>query len=223
MSYECCKRIILNEKNNVIKVCIASNNVAPKTYETCEFCKGNDYSFDEKLLNLYYDLQSGVIQVSTINDNTEKFEYALCKVREYLKENNIDSYEDLYCKRRKVFADFMSAEIGFDYNNWKQYREWKEKQDKSYVKSLEGKCSQNALKSVYGKSFEIFKKALYENISGGYFLKLYNSYYISKLGKYNRGYERFCYNSFSKLIMSYKKAYIVKSDFSNYNMEIIKV
>ena len=32
MSFELCKRITLDKKNNKIKVCIASNNVTPKTY-----------------------------------------------------------------------------------------------------------------------------------------------------------------------------------------------
>lgn len=237
MSYECCKRITLNKNKNVIKVCIASNNVFPKTYETCELCKGNDYNFEDKLIILFADMQSGNIQISTINDNTEKFEYAMCKVREWLRENNLDSYEDLYEKRGKVarskkmkIANIIEStnidKWEKEREDYKKISEWEEKQDKEYIKKLNKKIYLESLYEVYGEAFKIWKKAVEKNISGDYILKVYGNSVITKLGKYNRGYEKFYYSSIKNyaLKMNYKKAYIIKTDMGvNRNMEIEKV
>ena len=236
MSYYLCKRISLNEKKNTIKVCVADSSLRPVSYSTCELCKGDDYTFEEKLLHLFYDLKSGNIQIHAINENTEKFGYAMCKVREWLKENNIDSYEDLFEKKIKVFKNYVYdfakiercndlsiKESEREYQDGKKYREWAEKQNKDDVRKMESEFSKKALKEVYGESFKIFKKALNEKFDGFYKV-LYNELYpIVKLGKYNRGYEKFNYGSSRYEKFSFQKAYIVKSDFKNMNLKIIKI
>ena len=240
MSYDLCKRITLDKKNNKIKVCVASNNITPKTYETCEYCKNYEgYSFEDKLLCLYEDMQSGNIQISTINDNTENFEYAMWKVREYLRENNIDSYEDLYIRkgilyREKIFnfagikRSTLEKESSREYEDWKTYKEWKDKQDKNFVKKMEDKFEKEIRYKVYGNCFEIFKKALYEKIEGSYKVLYANVYPIVKVGKYDRGYSRFSYSWDTEtnicLKCSYKKAYIITKDFgSKRELKIVKV
>ena len=233
MSYYCCKRITLDKKNNKISVCVASSNVFPKTYSVCEYGK-EDTNWEDKLINLYASMQSGDIQITSINDNTEKFEYAMCKVREWLRENNIDSYEDLYEKRGEIARSkrmkIANITESTNTNKWEKQREdykkiseWEEKQDKEYVKSLNNKIWLESLWEVYGKSFNVWKKALEEKIKGDYEI-VFNDYYkISKLGKYDRGYNSFYYSSYNSLKMSYKKAYIVKYDLGkNRNLEIVK-
>lgn len=235
MSYYLCKRIILNEKKNIIKVCVASNNVYPKTYRVCELCDEKNYTFDEKLLHLFYDLQSGNIQISSINDNTEKFEYAMCKVKEYLIENNIDSYNDLYKEKNRIYEDLIYnwaniervADENLDksekeYQIHKKYQIWVESQNKEDVKKMENKLYKQALYEVYGKSFEVFKKALNEKNDEDYKL-MYNGSPIVKLGKYDRGYSKFFIGSSQILKMNYKKAYIVKDNFKNMKLDMIKI
>lgn len=242
MSFELCKRITLNPKKNIIKVCIASNNVFPKTYTTCELCNSNsdrykNYTFEDKLLCLYEDMQSGNIQISTINDNTEKFEYAMCKVREYHKQNNIDSFNDLYEQRGKVYREkifgFAKIERSQDEDLWKaesedykKYYEWQKTQDKDFVKDMENKFSLEAVKEIYGESFKVWKQALEEEIKGEYKVLFDNYYVVTKLGKYDRGYGKFFYankeySGFEK--MSFKKAYIFTKDRADRNLQIVEV
>ena len=71
MSYDLCKRISLDKKNNKISICVASSNLIPKHYDTYEIYGGyKTYNFEDKLLSLYIDMQSGNIQISSINDST---------------------------------------------------------------------------------------------------------------------------------------------------------
>lgn len=166
MSYEKCKYISLDRKHNKIKVTIASNNVYPLDWCKCEIYnrdKDQGLSFDDKLLLFYVDLEEGNIQVSAINKSTLDVEYAMCKVREYHQENNIDSYEDLYKGCGRLYEQDKS-------------RSWIE-----------------IYKEIYGKSFEIFKNALAEKIEGNYKVIAYGCYNVSKLGKYDRCYHRFYY------------------------------
>lgn len=195
MSYEKCKYISLDKKNNKIKVTIASNNVLPLDWYKCELCENEQaYSFDDKLLILYVNMQQGGIQISTINDNTINFVYALYKVREYHRANNIDSYEDLYKGCHRV---------------------WEKDENKSRLE---------VYKEVYGKSFEVFKKALEEKFEGKYKVVAYGWQNISKIGKYDRGYERFWYGG-RPVLMNYKQAYIFVEDMSSESrkLEIVKV
>ena len=239
MSYELCKRINLDRKNNKIKVTCASNNIRPISYSTYEIFEDIE-DFDEKLLNLFMSLQSGDIQISTINDNTEDFEYAMWKVREYLRKNNINSYEDLYIKRKDEYINRLYNFVGFErstleseidrgYEDYKKYEEWKKTKTKDYIKEIEHKFDREVSYEVYGKCFEVFKKALNESFVGDYKILLDNYYPIVKVGKYNRGYEKFSY-SYNKetndfLKVSYKKAYIIMKNLSNSRTElnIIKV
>ena len=77
---------------------------------------------------------------------------------------------------------------------------------------------------IYGESFEIFKKALNEKIVGEYKVLLNNCSPIVKLGKYNRGYERFSYSydkeTIDALKVSYKKAYIITKELSSSRIEL---
>ena len=183
MSYEKCKYISLDKKRNKVVVNIASNNVRPLYWCKCEIYNDCDYSFEDKMLLLFVDMQQGNIQISTINKNTLDFEYALWKVREYHKENNINSFDDLYEGCGRLF------ESNKELTRIEVYRQ------------------------VYGKSFEVFMKALNEKIDGDYKVGVYNYSYVSKLGKYDRGYIRFYYGE-RPLKMNYKQAYILLNSFA---------
>lgn len=238
MSYELCKRISLNEKDNKIIVCIASNNVYPKTYYMSEICGGSHYekySFEDKLISLFHAMQTGSIQISTINSNTENFEYAMRKVNEYHKENNINSYEDLYQKASDVNEakrfNFAKLEQSKNEDRWIRAREnsevyhnWRKNQDEKYIQAKEDEFYLESIWEVYGDSFKVWKKAVFEKIKGQYEAIAYNCYNVTKLGKYDRGYSRFYYGSYNPLKMSYKKAYIFSDDMNNEkrNIKIVK-
>ena len=227
MSYDKCKRIILDEKKNKIKMTIASNNLYPITYHTYDNCYEQYENFDDKLLVMFWDLQGCMLQISTINENTENFEYALKKVSEYCKENNINTYD--YWDLQGELATMKRFRLaGLYYNkynkeNYKVYDEWTKTQDRDYVKKLENKAFVQALREIYGKLFEIFKKALYEQIKGEYILIYANCYNVCKLGKYDRYYSKFSYGGYTPVKMSYKKAYIFTKDMDKYNLKIQKV
>ena len=193
MSYYKCKYISLDKKHNKVNVTIASNNVFPLYWEKCEIYTKEEYSYEDKLLSLFVDMEQGNLHISTINNNTVNFQYALDKVIEYHRENNIDSYEDLYKECGRLF------ESDKDLTRIEVYRQ------------------------VYGNSFEVFRNALAEKIDGEYMVAVYNYSYVTKLGKYDRGYCRFYYGR-SPLKMSYKQAYILYHDMNNdsRNMRIEK-
>lgn len=227
MSYEKCKRITLDKKNNKIKVCIASNNWRPIEYHTTELCSGQDYenyTFKDKLISLFEAMKTGCIQISTINDNTEDFEYAMCKVREYFRQNNIDSFVDLYEKRfevnRKMRFDFLGLKLSEKEDKYERekedfetYEQWRKDKDKEYVRKMEQDFYIKSIWAVYGESFEIWKKAVFEKIKGKYKVK-FNGYYINRIGKYDKGFSSFSYGSSKAIEMNYKKAYILVSDMS---------
>lgn len=230
MSYEKCKRITLDNKNNKIKVCIASNNWRPIEYYTTELCGGQDYenyTFEDKLISLFEAMKTGCIQISTINDNTENFEYAMCKVREYFRQNNIDSFVDLYEKRfevnRKMRFDFLGLKLSTKEDKYERekedfetYEQWRKEQDKEYVRKMEQDFYIKSIWAVYGESFEIWKKAVFEKFNGKYKVK-FNGYYINRIGKYDKGFSSFSYGSSKAIEMNYKKAYILVSDMQTEN------
>lgn len=147
MSCYLCKKILLNRKDNIIKCFIASSNISPKTYTTNEFCKGEEfqnYSFNDKLISLYESMQNGFIQISTTNDNTKAFQYAMCKVKEYMEENQINSYKDLYIKKNEKVANKLLN------------------LDKIEKAQKEKEINLEILWQVYGETYVIWKKALEE-------------------------------------------------------------
>ena len=111
MSYDCCKRITLNKGKNYIGLCVASNNVFPKSYGTYEMCSRDKeiykiYNFEDKLICLLRSMLSGDIQITSINSNTEKFEYALIKVREYLRDNTTKEFHPLLWEGKQLILTF---------------------------------------------------------------------------------------------------------------------
>lgn len=233
MSYELCKRITLDKKNNKIKLCIASNNVRPLDYHTCEICDSKnerfkDYTFDDKLLALYEDLQNGSVQISTMNSNTEKFVYAETKARQWLRENNIDSYEDLYCRKHKEYYATLSSFIDKKIEDETQYKNWVDTVGRDYAKSIDDEVERLLTRKIYGKPFEIFKKALFEEIEGSYKIKCNDYYLLYKLGRYDRGFSKYWLvgeNSNNFEVMSYKKAFCVINDLQSKSnhLEMIRV
>ena len=239
MSYDCCKRITLNKGKNYIGLCVASNNVFPKSYGTYEMCSRDKeiykiYNFEDKLICLLRSMLSGDIQITSINSNTEKFEYALIKVREYLRDNNMNSYDDLYEKfndtyyhKRLKFANIQPTND--EYKDREKLSDWAKKQkeiDKMKYEITEEKMWLDNVWEVYGKVFDIFKNALIENHKGTYEV-IFNDYYkVSKVGKYDRGYSNFSYigDNCKGLEMSYYKAYILKHDMGkNRKLEIKEI
>lgn len=90
MSYYKCKGI--SRKGNKIEVNIASSNCFPITYYKTEYTQREN---QETLFWLYVDIEQGNLH---LNSSLYNYNYAMEKVREYQKENNIDSYDDLYKK-----------------------------------------------------------------------------------------------------------------------------
>jgi hypothetical protein len=74
MSYEICKSIKIDEKNNVLKITHSSNNVYPKDWYTSDLWK--EKTFFDKMKTLLDCLLQGDIVISSINDSTINVFYA---------------------------------------------------------------------------------------------------------------------------------------------------
>lgn len=98
MGCELFKQIKVDRKQNKVLLDTCSNNVFPHTYHKYEILKDSDYSLDDKMIYIFYDLMTGNLQASAINNNTLPYVYALIKVHEQLKADGLDEYEDLYKK-----------------------------------------------------------------------------------------------------------------------------
>lgn len=157
MSYYKCKGI--SRKGNKIEVNVASSNVFPKHWYKSGY-KGRNY--EEQLFWLYVDIQQGNLH---LNSSLYNYNYAMEKVREYQKENNIDSYNDLYKKSydyyNEQFYVLTRIDLTGDYWKDKELVNKVNKYNKEYEKELETLRYESYMK-VYGACYEVFKKALDE-------------------------------------------------------------
>ena len=157
MSYYKCKGI--SRKGNKIEVNVASSNVFPKHWYKSGY-KGENY--EEQLFWLYVDIQQGNLH---LNSSLYNYNYAMEKVREYQKENNIDSYNDLYKKSydyyNEQFYVLTRIDLTGDYWKDKELVNKVNKYNKEYEKELETLRYESYMK-VYGACYEVFKKALDE-------------------------------------------------------------
>ena len=96
MSYEKCKNIILKPETNQIFITSATNNDRPLYYYKSEYITNETLNFEDKLLKLMLNMLDDNIQISQLNKHTIPFEYALLKLRNYYRENNIDEYGEKY-------------------------------------------------------------------------------------------------------------------------------
>lgn len=157
MSYYKCKGI--SRKGNKIEVNIASSNCFPITYYKSEYKqRGNQ----EVLFWLYADIEDGNIH---LNSSLYNYNYAMEKVREYQRENNIDSYDDLYKKSydyyNKKFLELTGIDLTKDYWKDKELKDKVEKYKKEHQEELDMLRYESFMK-VYGACYEVFKKALAE-------------------------------------------------------------
>lgn len=157
MSYLKCKGI--SRKGNKIEVNVASSNCFPITYFKSEYKQREN---QETLFWLYVDIEQGNLH---LNSSLYNYNYAMEKVREYQKENNIDSYNDLYEKSYDYYNEqfYVLARIDLTGDYWKD-KELVNKVNK-YNKEYEKELNMLRYKSymkVYGACYEVFKKALDE-------------------------------------------------------------
>ena len=157
MSYYKCKGI--SRKGNKIEVNVASSNCFPITYYKSEYEQREN---QETLFWLYVDIQQGNLH---LNSSLYNYNYAMEKVREYQKENNIDSYNDLYKKSydyyNEQFYVLTRIDLTGDYWKDKELVNKVNKYKKEYEKELEILRYESYMK-VYGACYEVFKSALEE-------------------------------------------------------------
>lgn len=157
MSYLKCKGI--SRKGNKIEVNVASSNCFPITYSKSEYKQREN---QETLFWLYVDIEQGNLH---LNSSLYNYNYAMEKVREYQKENNIDSYNDLYEKSydyyNEQFYVLTRIDLTGDYWKDKELANKVNKYNKEYEKELEILRYKSYMK-VYGACYEVFKKALDE-------------------------------------------------------------
>lgn len=225
MSYNKVNRITLNEKKNIIKINSAESNIFPITYDTFEYAKG-DYTFEEKLLLLMVDLEQGNIHISSINSSTDKFEYAMIKISHFLKDNNIDSYEDLYCKisevHKRIVKEKLNIDLDKDYKDYRDFvKEHREEDRKIYIE---------VYREIYGECFKIFLNTIKIKNNKKYKIQFPSDYdyFLLKMGKFVNGY----YSNYKTTInkdraeqMSFFKANIIKQIFDDnkINSSIVEV
>lgn len=204
MSYEKCKTISLKPKTNQIFVTIASNNVRPIYYSRCEYAAKENCSLDDKLRYLMISMLDGNIQISQLNKNTIPFEYALLKVRNYYRNEDINQYGDKYDERHERYDKELSKYVNIE--ECKERYEF-EKEHKELVNEIE----RNINKELYKEEFEIFKNSIKEKINGKYYLKDDFGRVIEFVGETTRGYRYRAYEEPNQnCLIDYKLAYIRK-------------
>lgn len=217
MSYEMCNRIVIKKKTNQLFLNVATNNVWPHTYSRYEYAGKGNYTLDEKLMFLMESMLEGNIQISHTNKNTIPYQYALLKIHEYYRENNINHFEDRYEKKNKVFEDRIK-----EYTKTNDYKEYMDfcRDNKELVNKIE--CE--VVKELYNKEFEIFKDSINEKIEGKFYIT--NDYgqkieFCSKT-KYGITVRQYDYLNENCIIDDYKLAYI-RQDYMGKNFNIEKV
>lgn len=205
MSYEKCKNIILKPKTNQIFLTIASNNVRPLYYGKYEYSRKETLGFEDKLLCLMISMLDGNIQISQLNKNTIQFEYAILKVRNYYRENNINEYGEKFDRRYKLYDKELSKYV--DINNWEERREFEIKNEE-----LVNTIRNNIRKELYEKEFEIFKNSIKERIDGKYYLKDGFGRIIEYVRENSYGFSYRAYEEpNNECLLNYKLAYILKN------------
>lgn len=204
MSYEMCNRITVKKKTNQIFVNVASNNVFPHDYHRCEYAKNSNYTLDDKLRFLMLSMLDGNIQITQINKNTVPYEYAMMKVREYQRDNNINDFEEKYEKRHELFKEEIKRYT--DPDNWEVYKEFR-KNNKELIDNIE----KEIISKLYEKEFEVFKQSISEKIEGKYYITNESGNKIEFCGKTKYGFK---YREYRYLhqdcLLDYKLAYIRK-------------
>ncbi|MDO5556337.1 MAG: hypothetical protein Q4G09_07025 [Clostridia bacterium] len=215
MSYEKCKMISIKPKSNQIFITIAPNNVIPLSYGRCEYAPKEHCSLEDKLMYLMISMLDGNIQISQLNNSTIPFEYALIKVREHFRENDINEYGSKYDKIHKLYDEELSKYV--DINNWEECNKFC-KENKELINKIERKIN----KDLYKREFEIFKKSIYEQTNDKYYLKDKYGRVIEFVRETSRGYSFRTYaEPNNDCIIDYKLACIRKEQMGK-DYEIIK-
>lgn len=214
MSYEKCKNIILKPKANQIFITSATNNDRPLYYYKSEYIANKTLNFEDKLLKLMLSMLEGNIQISQFNKHTIPFEYALLKVRNYYRENNIDEYEEKFDKRYELYDKELSKFV--DINNWEERRKFEIKNEE-FVNTIRN----NIKKELYEKEFELFKNSIKEKIDGKYYLRDRFGRVIEYVKETKQGFSFRAYEEpNNECLLNYKLAYILKDKMGkNYEIE----
>lgn len=204
MSYEKCKNIILKPKTNQIFITSATNNDKPLYYYKSEYITNETLNFEDKLLKLMLSMLDGNIQISQLNKHTIPFEYALLKLRNYYRENNIDEYGEKYDSRYELYNKELAKYV--DINDWEKRRNFEIKN-----RELTSDIEKNIYRKLYNKEFELFKNSIKEEIKGQYYLKDKFGRTIEYIKETNRGHSYRAYEEPNKeCLLDYKLAYILK-------------
>lgn len=202
MSYDLCKYISARPEKNQIILTVANNNIRPLYYTQWEYKLSEKSNYDKKLLYLMGDFLDGNIQISQLNKTTIPFKYAILKIQEYYKKNNIDHYKDKYEKKYELYKIKLSKYA--DTEDWHKQVQF-EKENKELVDGI----INNIYKELYGTEFEIFKNAINEKIEGKYYIKddFGHAIYIVSKSKYGYKYSQYS-EPIEECLTDYKLAYI---------------
>lgn len=204
MSYEKCKNIILKPKTNQIFITSATNNDRPLYYYKSEYITNETLNFEDKLLKLMLNMLDDNIQISQLNKHTIPFEYALLKLRNYYRENNIDEYGEKFDKRYELYNKELSKYV--DVNDFEKRRRFEQDNRK-----LVNEIKNQVLSNLYKTEFELFKNSIKEEIKGQYYLKDKFGRTIEYIKETNRGHSYRAYEEPNKeCLLDYKLAYILK-------------
>lgn len=215
MSYEKCKSIILKPKTSQIFITSATNNDRPLYYYKSEY-RRRILNFEDKLLELMISMLDGNIQISQLNKNTISFEYAILKIRNYYRENDINEYGEKFDKRYELCNKELSKYV--DTENFEKCRKFEE-ENKEFVIELRTKIKRN----LYKREFDLFRNSIKEKIEGKYYLKDRFGRVIEYIRETTQGYSFRTYSEPNNdCLLDYKLAYILKNRMGK-NYEIVKV
>jgi len=107
MSYEIARSLSIKKNGDIVVTC-TSNNVRPYDWHTLTAYNLNR----DGLFNLFLDLIQGNLKLQSTC--SKKVRYAFMKVRDFVKENNIDTYK-LYQTPTKIIYEKLAKEAGIEY------------------------------------------------------------------------------------------------------------
>lgn len=204
MSYYKCKNISVKPKTNQIFITVASSNVRPITYYKSEYASNGKYNLEDKLMHLMISMLDYNIQISQLNKNTIPFEYAILKVREYYRKNDINSYGEKYDLRYELYKKELSKYV--DTNDWEKCRKF-EQENKEFVNKIETDIK----KELYKEELKIFIDSMKEENKDKYYLKDDFGRVIEYVGETKRGYKYRTYKELNEeSLLNYKLAYIIQ-------------
>ena len=218
MSYVKCRSITINEKNNIIKISGADNNVYPITYYTYNVMEKSNKTFKEELIEILREISGGSLQ---LNNSMYKWNYAIYKTNEELNYNWSTLYyescnkDPIYYIGKKPYVfeerdlfEIQKSDITDDYELIMEYGD-----NAEYYSKEKRKIDNKRISDVNDRYFNTFMKYFNDKNDGiKYYLHSDVYGYYVKPTKYGFSYS---YYESNKKVGTYKEMFCKLKDIYN--------